>query len=130
MVWWFLLPTYEFKASTVYCRGLCHARGGERGVSRHGPVVPPWSGRRVSEALAWVKAKGRKAGTPCCICSQGIDYSLEYPHPQSCSVQHLKSRKAFPQLTWERSNWEPSHLSCNQAAGIGPALDLGATSFD
>lgn len=51
----------------------------------------------------------------CVICLQPIDYDLVYPNPGSCSVQHLKSRKRFPELTWARSNWAPAHLRCNQA---------------
>lgn len=94
----------------------------------HGVHIPDWSGRRRAEALAWIKAKGRRENLPCCICDQTIDYQLEYPHPQSCSVQHLKSRKVFPHLTWERSNWAPSHLSCNKSAGEGQDLSLGVVS--
>lgn len=94
----------------------------------HGVHIPEWSGRRRAEALARVKAEGERAGTPCCICNQGIEYSLEYPHPQSCSVQHVKSRKLFPHLTWDRSNHEPAHLSCNKSAGVEGPVDLGVMS--
>lgn len=95
-----------------------------------GVYNPPWSGRRASDALARVKASGRKVAAPCCICEQGIDYSLEYPHPQSCSVQHLKSRKVYPHLTWEPGNWAPAHLDCNKAAGSQEAAGMGVTSQD
>lgn len=95
-----------------------------------GLSIPPWKGRRRADALAWLKAKCRRTNEPCCICTQSIDYDLEYPHPQSCSVQHVKSRKVYPHLTWERSNWEPAHLDCNKGAGTGETLDLGPTSFD
>jgi 5-methylcytosine-specific restriction endonuclease McrA len=94
----------------------------------HGPHIPDWSGRRRAEALARVKAEGKRTGAPCCICHQGIDYELEYPHPQSCSVQHLQSRKAFPHLTWDPANWAPAHLDCNKSAGAQQPIDLGVMS--
>jgi 5-methylcytosine-specific restriction endonuclease McrA len=96
----------------------------------NGMSIPAWSGRRRAEALVRVKALGRRASAVCCICQQGIDYSLEYPHPQSCSVQHVKSRKAYPHLTWEPGNWEPAHLDCNKAAGTQEDTGMGATSED
>lgn len=96
----------------------------------NGMSIPAWSGRRRAEALAKVKAAGRKDNSACCICQQGIEYSLEYPHPQSCSVQHLKSRKTFPHLTWDPNNWKPAHLQCNKVAGLNEDLGIGATSED
>jgi len=97
-------------------------------VTENGVSIPEWSGRRRAEALARVKAEGQRSGTPCCICRQGIEYSLEYPHPQSCSVQHVKSRKLYPHLTWDPSNWSPAHSDCNKSAGAEQALDLGVMS--
>jgi 5-methylcytosine-specific restriction endonuclease McrA len=91
--------------------------------------IPEWSGRARSEALAYVKALGRRRRSPCYICGQRIDYDLVYPHPDSCSVQHVKSRHLFPHLTWDRSNWEPAHLTCNKAAGTGATTTLGLTTL-
>lgn len=93
-----------------------------------GAHIPEWSGRRRADALALVKAEGSRTNAPCFICRQGIEYSLEYPHPQSCSVQHVKSRKLYPHLTWDRTNWKPAHLDCNKSAGAEQQLDLGVTS--
>lgn len=90
-----------------------------------GLSIPPWEGRRRADALRYVKAKGRAEGAPCCICGQKIDYSLTYPDPASCTVQHTKSRKYFPHLTWESSLWKPAHASCNQSAGAGEVGTLG-----
>lgn len=42
----------------------------------------------------------------------------------------MKSRKLYPQLTWEPSNWKPAHLDCNKAAGTGEDLGMGITSED
>lgn len=97
-----------------------------------GRSVPAWAGRRKVEALKRVKALGRarRPPSPCCICEQPINYALEYPHPQSCSVQHLKSRATHPHLTWEPSNWAPAHLDCNKAAGAREVTGLGVTSVE
>ena len=96
----------------------------------NGMNIPSWSGRRRSDALLRVKAEGRRNNSPCCICQQDIDYNLAYPHPQSCSVQHVKSRNSYPHLTWEPSNWKPAHLDCNKAAGITEDMGMGVTSQD
>lgn len=96
----------------------------------NGMHIPEWSGRRRADALVRVKAAGRRAKTACCICDMVIDYSLEYPDPQSCSVQHVKSRRDYPLLTWDPSNWKPAHLSCNKAEGVGARLGLGVMSED
>ena len=91
--------------------------------------IPPWSGRRARQALARVKARGRRDAEPCWRCKKPIDYDLEWPHPWSCSVGHIKSRRDWPELTWDPRNFAPEHLRCNQEAGAGPtAPDLGVVS--
>ena len=100
---------------------MSHGRGVAAGR------IPPWSGRAARDALAWVKARGRAARSVCVICEQPIDYDLAYPNLAACSVQHLRSRRDFPELTWVRTNWAPAHHGCNSAAGAGDreAPDLG-----
>ena len=100
-----------------------------------GSSIPPWGGRRAQDALARVRAEGRRHSSPCVICDGRIDYRLVYPHPMSCSVQHLKARALFPRLTWVASNWAPAHLRCNQEAGTGGrrsrrsrTMDMGTVS--
>lgn len=95
-----------------------------------GAYIPPWSGRRRTEALAKVKAEGRAVDAPCVICDQPINYDLPSEHPQSCSVQHLKPRGQFPELTWEPSNWAPSHSDCNKSEGGRGQRGLGVTSIE
>ncbi|MBM6622655.1 HNH endonuclease [Micrococcaceae bacterium RIT802] len=91
----------------------------------NGLSIRPWAGRARSDALALVKRKGRAANAPCSICGQPIDYSLVYPHKQSCSVQHIRSRRDYPELTWEPGNWAPAHLDCNKSEGTGGRPGLG-----
>lgn len=94
-----------------------------------GLSIPPWSGRAAQAALARVRSEGARLHTPCSICLLSIDYSLRYPHPQSCSVQHVRSRRDFPELTWDPSNWAPAHLDCNLSAGANPEPSLGVTDW-
>lgn len=89
-------------------------------MRRHLEVtVPAWNGRRAAEALRQVKAEGRRKRSPCVICDQPIDYSIPSTEPDGCTVQHLRSRKHFPELTWLPSNWGPAHKSCNSSQGAG-----------
>lgn len=93
-----------------------------------GRVIPEWGGRRKQKATELVRRRGEAAGLPCCICEQPINYALRYPHPDSCSVQHLRSQRDFPHLRWEPSNWAPAHLYCNTSLGVGSPADLGVMS--
>lgn len=93
-----------------------------------GGGIPQWGGRRTKTALQALKKRGKQTNTPCAICGQPIDYTLDYPDPNSCSVQHLIPRSVRPELTWEPSNWAPAHLTCNKAQGAKLQLDLGVTS--
>lgn len=94
-----------------------------------GMSVPDWSGRRAQDALAEVRRRGRRRKAPCVICGQPIDYSLSGKHPEGCTVQHIKSRKLFPALTWDPKNWAPAHGACNQSAGTGEQDEsIGVTS--
>ncbi len=96
-----------------------------------GMSIPTWGGRRAVAALNQVKAEGRRKRTPCCLCHQPIDYSIPSTDPRGCTVQHIQSRKLFPQLTWSPSNWAPAHKGCNESAGDGrEASDEGVTSSD
>ena len=90
--------------------------------------IPKWEGRRAQQARARVKQVGANRNLPCCICNQPIDYKLPSTDPDGCSVQHLKPRKTFPQLTWDPNNWAPAHLACNKSAGAKINAPLGVTS--
>ena len=76
-----------------------------------------WHGQAAQEALAIVKRRGRAQHLPCCICGRVIDYDLPGTDPMGCTVQHAKSRKRHPELTWVASNWRPAHSSCNKRWG-------------
>lgn len=92
------------------------------------PYVPKWEGRRRANALHTLRTYASQRNLPCCICEQGIDYSLRYPDPDSLSLQHVIPRSVAPELTWDPSNWAPAHLTCNKAAGRSVPLSLGTAS--
>ena len=95
----------------------------------NGSSVPTWGGRRAVQALNEVKRRGRARRSPCVICGQKIDYSIPSTEPDGCTVQHIKSRKNFPLLTWVPSNWGPAHRKCNTDAGAdGASAEPGVTS--
>lgn len=94
----------------------------------NGITIPSWDGRRATAALDKVRARGRRNKERCCICDQPIDYDLRKDE-MACSVQHVKSRIDYPELTWVESNWKPAHLACNKRAGARQDLGLGITSI-
>jgi len=104
----------------------------------NGLTVPAWSGRRAQAALEQVrtdhrpggpKATDRQRGTPCCICGMDIPYDSR-GKGDSLTVQHTKSRRDYPHLTWDARFWAPAHASCNYAAGADSGLtQLGLTSI-
>ena len=56
------------------------------------------------------------AGEACCLCRKPIDPSLRYPHPLSCTVQHLRLVSEGGDIL-DEANAAPAHLSCNVADG-------------
>jgi hypothetical protein len=103
----------------------------------NGLHIPAWNGRRAQQALQWVRhnygpggslATDKAHGDPCCICHQPINYSARGTD-DALTVQHVKSRRDYPQLTWDQRNWKPAHASCNYAAGTGPVQGIGLTSI-
>ena len=84
------------------------------------------SGRRWNRLRQEVKA--RRA--PCCRCGQPINLALNWPHPESFSVDHYPHPlSTHPHLAEDPGNLAGAHLRCNQSAGNGsPQPDLGTTS--
>ena len=89
-------------------------------------MADQWSAN--AHARRRVTRQVRARNEPCCICSQPIDYTLHWPNPLSFSVQHLKSRKARPDLTFDVSNCMAAHLNCNQSQGTDPVITERVTS--
>lgn len=89
------------------------------------------SAGRTSRRFRKLAANLRARRRPCCLCSQPIDYTLSWPHPQSFSVQHLKSWRDHPHLREDPGNLDACHLGCNASEGNrDPKPSLGSTSRD
>lgn len=75
-----------------------------------------------------LKARLRDERRPrCWLCSQLIDYDLEYPDPGSFSPDHIVPVTVDPSLAEVYSNLAPSHLDCNRRRQNGePIAVLGA----
>lgn len=82
---------------------------------------------RKGRALA--RAEWAAKGTPCHLCHQPIDYTLDKTDPEHFQLDHIKSRKRFPHLEFVPANWAPAHASCNKRKSDGDAGGLlGVTS--
>lgn len=68
----------------------------------------------------------------CWICGQAtIQWDAPPADPDAFELDHIESRKARPDLAYERTNMAPSHLRCNRAKGAGPAAPtIGETTED
>jgi len=98
-----------------------------------------WNGPRAKKELEWLRSQHRpggllavdergkrlRDGSPCCLCGEPIDYDLRFPNTDSLTVQHVKSRDRFPELTWVRSNYGPAHFGCNASQGSREELPVG-----
>jgi 5-methylcytosine-specific restriction endonuclease McrA len=78
------------------------------------------SGRRGSR---WRKlvAEVRARHDPCWLDGMPIDYSLEYPHPDSFTVDHKKSWIGHPELREDPANLAACHSRCNKSKGQAQA---------
>jgi 5-methylcytosine-specific restriction endonuclease McrA len=84
-------------------------------------------GSRWRRLHAGIKAERH----PCWLCNQAIDYTLDWPDPQSFSVDHVKSLLTHPHLAEDPANLRAAHLSCNSSKGARAARPaLGVTSRD
>lgn len=81
--------------------------------------------RREKQNADNLKAQRRQ---PCMRCGQPIDYSLEYPHPDSFSAGHIKAWADYPHLREDPGNLRQEHLHCNQSAHTDEGLGPGVTS--
>lgn len=97
-------------------------------------MVQPGTKRNASTSrdkklTADLRRESEASDAPCGICSEPIDYTLRYPHPESFSRDHILPWKHYPELRYELSNQQASHLLCNQNRQDNPLeLAVGITS--
>lgn len=107
------------------------ARGWRAGtviVVAHGnPAVRTWVGDKRLRLQAWVYANF----THCWRCGEPVDFAWRETnprHPKAPSVDHVLSRKARPDLVFDRGNARLAHIGCNSAYGDGTRQVEGRTS--
>lgn len=80
-------------------------------------------------ARAQKKREWKAARRKCHICGMPIDYSLTKDDPEHFQLDHIKSKKLFPELERDPLNWAPSHASCNKNKHKNTATQgVGGTS--
>jgi len=79
-----------------------------------------------------VKAEVRARREHCCRCGQAVRYDLQWPDPDSFSVDHWPHPlSTHPHLGEDPGNLHAAHLKCNQSAGDRADLPgLGTPSED
>ena len=120
--------TRAHHATTPRARAEDRGHPEQRGV----PAVQPAAGHgRTSRRFRSLRENLRRQKLPCHLCSQPIDYTLDWPHPGSFTVDHRKPLSTHPHLAEDPRNLAPAHLDCNSSRGNRqPPAPLGATSRD
>src|SRR5690606_21041443 len=85
------------------------------------------STRRYKKLKAQFRAQCTERKATCHLCDQEIDYSLEYPDPESFTLDHLYPVSQYPELSEDPGNFRASHAKCNwnrstdkaQGSGLG-----------
>lgn len=54
---------------------------------------------------------------PCGRCGKTVELTDDW------HVGHIKSRAAYPELTWEVSNWQPEHAACSLGTGQAAVIE-------
>jgi len=73
------------------------------------------SSRRYRRLVANLKREQRD----CCICNQPIDYTIEWPHPDAFTAEHIKPWSTHPHLREDPANLGAAHHRCNSSKGDG-----------
>lgn len=55
----------------------------------------------------------------CHICGMDIDMSLSGRNPWGWSLDHVRSRRDFPELAYDPGNVRPAHMRCNSRKQAG-----------
>lgn len=83
-------------------------------------------GRPWRRCVAEVKRRSQI----CWICNEAIDMDLEFPHPESFSVDHLVPLSQLDENDPRRTDPDycaPAHLSCNSSRQDKSVMELAAT---
>lgn len=85
--------------------------------------------RAYREFRAEMKAVWQAQNAPCWMDGQAIDYDGEANAPNSFELDHVKSRRHYPELALVASNARPAHSKCNRSRQTSaPRPSIGTTS--
>lgn len=89
---------------------------------------------RYQRAKARYRRDCERDGSACWLCTEPIDYTLQYPDPHSWSLDHktvVSDTDLGQQRALDPGNFRPSHLDCNRKRNDrDPTLGLGTPSED
>jgi 5-methylcytosine-specific restriction endonuclease McrA len=124
MVWWFSIPTQDFKALTVSVGAF--VMPGESGVD-----MGKSAGRSGGRWRALHKAQ-RARRLPCYLCGLPINYEARDANADDAfSVDHIKPWRNFPELREDPANLASAHQLCNKQKSSRPLRPgLGIRSRD
>lgn len=74
------------------------------------------SGKRYQQFKARIRATHAAMALPCRLCTDPINYRLQYPHPRSWSLDHILAVHEGGAV-FDPRNTQPSHLHCNLSRG-------------
>lgn len=77
-------------------------------------MTAKWAGRAVVRARATV---GSWLPAPCGKCNRTVEPGSPWV------VGHVRSRAAYPELTWDVSNWRPEHKACSDRTGQAAVIE-------
>jgi 5-methylcytosine-specific restriction endonuclease McrA len=97
-------------------------------MARTGRLCECGQCRRYKKLSAQFRAHCARHDAPCWLCLDPIDYTLDYTHPESFSLDHRAPRSLSPELTEDPGNFMPSHSVCNKRRGNRGPINVGMTS--
>lgn len=82
--------------------------------------------RAYRQARKTFRAECAQADAPCWLCRMPIEYTVEWPDPESFKLDHLYPRSTRPQYTLDPAGFRASHKRCNGSRGnYMPAVSIG-----
>lgn len=97
-------------------------------MARTGRLCECGTCRRYKRIKAQFRQHCANRDAVCWLCSEPIDYTLTFTHPESFSLDHRYPRSTHPHLTEDVGNFMPSHSVCNKSRGNREPTRVGKTS--
>lgn len=85
---------------------------------------------RTGHGWRKLRARVKRHHDVCWICGKPIDKTLDWPHPQSFTVDHKEPLSLRPDLARNYDNLAAAHFHCNSSKGDGDADHIMRNSRD